>query len=102
MHKIIYEKKAEIKKLCQKHQVESMFLFGSATTKDNFTQNSDIDILIKFKEISIEEYTDNYFNLKDELEKLLNRKIDLITENCLKNPYFIQSIENSKEELYAV
>ena len=77
-----------------------MYLFGSACTKD-FNENSDIDILISFKEISIEEYTDNYFKLHHELEELFNRNIDLITDKSINNPYLIESIEATKELVYA-
>lgn len=78
-----------------------MYVFGSVNT-DLFTANSDIDFLITFqKDISIEEYTNNYFELQYRLRALFNRNIDLVTENSLSNPYFIQSIEQSKQLLYA-
>ena len=77
-----------------------MYLFGSATT-EKFNDSSDIDILISFKEIPFEKYTDNYFELHEMLEKLFNRKIDLLTEKSLSNPYFIQSIEKTKQLVYA-
>jgi hypothetical protein len=68
---------------------------------ESFNDKSDIDILISFKDISIEKYTDNYFELHYKLEELFNRKIDLLTENSLSNPYFIESIEETKQLLYA-
>lgn len=77
-----------------------MYVFGSVCT-DKFNDTSDIDILISFKDISIEKYTDNYFDLHYRLEKLFNRKIDLLTENSLSNPYFIASVEETKQLLYA-
>ena len=77
-----------------------MYVFGSACT-DRFTNDSDIDILVSFLDISIEKYTDNYFDLHYKLQDLLGRKIDLITENSLTNPYFIETIEETKQLLYA-
>ena len=77
-----------------------MYLFGSAVTSD-FSQSSDIDILISFKDISFEKYTDNYFELHNTLVKLFQRKVDLITERSLSNPYFIVSIEKPKQLLYS-
>jgi len=77
-----------------------MHVFGSAAI-DKISEESDIDILISFKDISIERYTDNYFNLHDELENLFNRRIDLVTDKSLSNPYFIKSIEQTKQLLYA-
>ena len=90
----------ELQLLCEKYDVKSMYLFGSATT-EKFNDSSDIDILISFKEITFEKYTDNYFELHEMLEKLFNRKIDLLTEKSLSNPYFIQSIEKTKQLVYA-
>jgi predicted nucleotidyltransferase len=90
----------ELQLLCEKYDVKSMYLFGSATT-EKFNDSSDIDILISFKEIPFEKYTDNYFELHEMLEKLFNRKIDLLTEKSLSNPYFIQSIEKTKQLVYA-
>lgn len=85
--------------LCQKYDVKTMHLFGSAST-DQFNESSDIDILIAFKELIIEQYTDNYFCLHEELERLFSRKVDLITERSLSNPYFIEGIEKTKYLLY--
>ena len=90
----------ELKKLCETYDVRTLYLFGSAST-DKFNNSSDIDILVSFKDISIEKYTDNYFELHYRLEELFERKIDLITENSLSNPYFIESIEETKQLLYA-
>ncbi len=77
-----------------------MYLFGSVCT-EHFNETSDIDILIEFKDISFEKYTDNYFELHYELEKLFKRKIDLVTNKSLTNPFLIESIEETKELLYA-
>jgi predicted nucleotidyltransferase len=90
----------ELKDLCRQYDIKLMYVFGSVCT-EKFNEESDIDILISFKEISIEKYTDNYFELHHKLEKLFNRKIDLLTEKSLSNPYLIESIEETKQLLYA-
>ena len=100
MQAFIRDKIEDLKILCQKYDVKTMHVFGSAST-DKLNSESDVDILIAFKDISIEQYTDNYFNLHDDLEKLFERKIDLLTENSLSNPYFIESVEETKQLLYA-
>lgn len=100
MSSIIQERIKALKKLCRKYQVQRMYVFGSAGL-DRFTDTSDLDFLISFSpELSITEYTENYFSLHEELENLFNRKIDLITERSLSNPYFIQNIEASRQLLY--
>jgi len=100
MQKIIKDNLSELNRICQKYDVQNLYVFGSAST-DKFTDYSDIDILVSFKEITIEKYTDNYFELHYKLEELFKRKIDLVTENSLSNPYFIESIEETKQLLYA-
>jgi hypothetical protein len=100
MNKIIEKNIQLVKELCKRYDIKEMYLFGSICS-DNFRHDSDIDILISFKEISTEKYTDNYFELHYKLEELFKRKIDLITVNSLSNPYMIKSIEETKQLLYA-
>ena len=85
--------------LCYLHNVDKMYLFGSAVNS-NFNSKSDIDFLVKFKPIDLAKYFDNYINLKEELQNLFGRDIDLIEEQTLKNPILIKSINRSKELVY--
>ncbi|HOB24107.1 MAG TPA: nucleotidyltransferase domain-containing protein [Kaistella sp.] len=89
----------EIIKLCETHQVASLYVFGSVLS-EKFNAESDIDFLVNFKEINLSDYADNYFNLKFSLEDLLKRNVDLLEEKALKNPYFIESINQQKELVY--
>jgi len=101
MNRIVTEKKSQIAMLCKKYRVATMYLFGSAAT-DTLNENSDIDFLISFRsDVSLEEYADNYFELLFELEDIFGRKIDLVTEKTLTNPYFIRSVEQTKQLIYA-
>lgn len=96
----VENKKNELINLYKSLDVDKMYIFGSATGAD-FRIDSDLDFSISFSEnISTEEYTDNFFELYYSLGLLFNRKIDLITENSLSNPYFIQSVNASKVLLY--
>jgi predicted nucleotidyltransferase len=97
---LIKDNQEALIKLCQQYDVQTMHVFGSAST-NQFHEFSDVDILISFKEIPIEKYTDNYFCLHEELEQLFGRKVDLITERSLTNPYFIKGVEDTKQLLYA-
>ena len=100
MQTIIGNNISTLKKLCEHYDIKTMYVFGSVCT-ENFNENSDVDILISFKEISIEKYTDNYFKIHEQLEQLFKRKVDLITENSLSNPFFIKKVEETKQLLYA-
>jgi uncharacterized protein len=90
----------EIRLLCQKNRVKSLYVFGSVLT-DQFTDKSDIDLIVDIDSVDPLEYSDFYFNLKFALEELLKREIDLLESRALKNPYLIDNINQSKTLLYA-
>ena len=97
----VREKIALLKALCRKYRVATMYLFGSAAT-GNFNENSDIDLLISFQNnVTLNEYADNYFDLLFEIEDMFGRKVDMVAENTLSNPYFIRSVEDTKQLIYA-
>ena len=91
--------KAEIQKLCKRHKVKSLYVFGSANTA-RFNKDSDIDLIVDFRIDDPLEYTDNYFDLKFELERILERPIDLLESKALKNPFLKESIDKSKVLIY--
>lgn len=100
MDKILTDKINDLKQLCKLYNVRTMYAFGSVCT-DKFNDNSDIDLLIAFDNLSFDQYTDNYFELHYKLQDLFNRQIDLLTENSLSNPYLIKGIEQTKQLIYA-
>jgi predicted nucleotidyltransferase len=89
----------DISKLCHNHSVKHLYVFGSVLT-ENFNSESDLDFLVEFLPVNSKEYADNYYDLKFSLERILNRKIDLLEETAIKNPYFLQSIQNKKQIVY--
>lgn len=91
--------KSAIAKLCKTHKVDTLYLFGSANTA-NFNDNSDVDFLVKFKTFDLKLYFQNYMSFRESLKKILNREIDLVEEQSLKNPVLIRSIEKNKQLIY--
>ena len=90
-------------KLCKKYKVEKLYVFGSvfgSVITEKFTKESDIDLLVTFDDVDLQNYADNFFDLKFSLEDLFKRKIDLLEEKAIKNPFFKKSINNSKELIY--
>lgn len=85
--------------LCQQHKVGHLFVFGSVLS-NRFGADSDIDLIVDFNDINLLEYADNYFSLKEELEKLFNRKVDLLEAQAIRNPIFKESIEKQKRLVY--
>ncbi len=98
--KIIEKNIKYIIELCKKYHVKTLFVFGSVTNESFNEKSSDIDFLVQFLPIDLYHYFDNYMTLKIKLEKKFNRKIDLIEEQTLKNPYLIASINQQKKMIY--
>ncbi|MBS1572585.1 MAG: nucleotidyltransferase domain-containing protein [Bacteroidetes bacterium] len=90
---------SEIKKLCEFHKVKRLYVFGSVLTND-FNSKSDIDLIVEFTNIEVEDYADNYFDFKFSLQDILNRPIDLLEEKAIKNPYFKQSVNQQRQLIY--
>lgn len=88
-----------IVKLCESHKVNHLYAFGSILT-DKFSDNSDIDLIVTFKEIELLRYADNYFDFKFSLEDLLKRPVDLLEEKAIRNPYFKKSVDKQKKLIY--
>ncbi|WP_297065162.1 nucleotidyltransferase family protein [uncultured Duncaniella sp.] len=87
--------------LCRLHNVRTLSVFGSILT-DRFNDDSDVDFLVDFGDIDHDkfDYVSNYFSLRDALEALFGRKVDLIEERGLKNKFFIRNINRTKRLIY--
>ena len=96
---LINEHITKLNQLCKLYNVESLYIFGSALN-DTFSSKSDIDFLVKFKQIELPKYFKNYIGFKEKLSQLFDRKIDLIEEQTLKNPILIKSINKNKALVY--
>lgn len=83
----------------QAHGVIKAYLFGSALTPD-FRSDSDMDLLVTFGDVPLLDFADNFFGLKEKLETVLGRRVDLVIEKDLRNPYLIASINRTKKLLY--
>ena len=99
MNSILKNQLDTIRSLCERYRVKTLYVFGSVLTP-TFDTYSDIDLLVDFLDQDALQYASNYFQFKFELEKLFNRKIDLLEERALKNPYFIENINQKKQLLY--
>jgi predicted nucleotidyltransferase len=99
MHGLLSDNIDKIKALCMSHNVKSLFAFGSVCT-DRFNEKSDIDLLISFKPMDYGDYADTYFVMADQFENLFHRPVHLVTDKSLSNPYFIDSVNQTKTLLY--
>lgn len=86
--------------LCRTHKIDKLYAFGSAVTNHFDPDRSDIDIIVK---IDIEDPADRgdaLLSFWDKLEALFNRKVDLLTESSIRNPYLKTSIDRTKILIY--
>lgn len=89
----------EINKLCSLYNVRQLYAFGSILT-DKFNNYSDIDLIVDFHQINVDEYADNYYDLKFSLENLLQKSVDLLEEKAIKNPYFRENLYKQRQLIY--
>jgi predicted nucleotidyltransferase len=84
---------------CKSHKVKSLFVFGSVLNS-KFSERSDIDLLVDFLPQDLYNYADNYFDLKEKLESLFNRSVDLLESKAIRNPYLKEQIDREKKLVY--
>ncbi|KAA6345887.1 hypothetical protein EZS27_006577 [termite gut metagenome] len=99
MNNILINSASKITSLCERHKVKKLYAFGSVLT-DKFNHQSDIDLVVDFKEIDLKDYADNYFDLQYSLEGVLNRKVDLLEDKAIRNPILRKNIDTSKQMIY--
>ncbi len=96
---LFFDKAVKLTNLCLAHNVHQLFAFGSVVTS-KFNEQSDMDFLVKFEEVDPIDYADNYFELKFELEKLLQREVDLLEEQAIRNSNLRKNIDATKKLVY--
>jgi predicted nucleotidyltransferase len=96
---IVEKNQERIKELCEQYKVSKLFVFGSVIT-DSFRDTSDIDFIVDFKHVDLYDYASNYFDFKFSLEHIFSRKVDLLEDKAIKNPYLRASIDTSKQLIY--
>ena len=107
MNSLIENSKQQIIELCKQHHVKELYVFGSAARND-FNDKSDIDLLADFKKYpslnnsdELYSYFKNFDELNNQFSILLNRNVDLLTENNIKNKYLKKIINEEKKLIYA-
>ena len=90
----------KIKRLLKMSKVKNAYFFGSVVS-DSFSEESDLDLIVNLQDdIDPVEAGEVLWNLIFELEDLTKRKVDLLTERSLRNPYFIEEVNRTKFPIY--
>lgn len=91
----------EIARLCRRFAVRRLAVFGSILRADFEPGSSDVDFIVEFEPIPAGERMLNYLRLQDALGSLLSRRIDLVEEGSIRNPYILQKVKEQQQLLYA-
>jgi len=100
LHEVEAQAKA-IEDVCRRRHVRRLDLFGSAGAGGFNPCSSDLDFLVEFEDLPPRECADAYFGLLEELQRIFQRRIDLVVARSVNNPYLRESIRKSRAILYA-
>jgi predicted nucleotidyltransferase len=100
MNGLIEQQRDAIRALCQQYGVRRLDLFGSAATGAFDEETSDLDFVATFADTRSPGYADRYLGFAEALEGLFGRPVDVITERSIRNPYFRQTVEASRQPVY--
>jgi predicted nucleotidyltransferase len=101
MTRLIEQRRAELADLCRRAGARRLDVFGSAARDDFDPKKSDLDFLVAFDDLPPSQYAAAYFGLKERLESLFGRPVDLVTEASLENPYFRERVYAERKPVYA-
>lgn len=101
VHEVVADKLPQIEALCRRLGLRRLDLFGSAVEGTFDAASSDVDVLAEFAGGPGFDYFDNYFALKEGLEDILDRPVDVVTATSVRNPYFRERVMQTREPLYA-
>lgn len=96
---LVAEKQSAVAVLCQQYGVESLDVFGSASTGAFDEHASDIDFIVTFADMSAG-IANKYLDFADALERLFGRSVDVMFDGPIANPYLKQTVEASRENIF--
>ena len=101
MHPSLDTYRDAVAQACQRHAVLRLEVFGSAAGEGFDPLRSDIDLIVQFSERAGPALFAHYFDLKQQLEAIFNRPVDLVMDGALRNPHFIEAVNRTREPIYA-
>lgn len=98
VHEVVESRRQQIQALCRELSVRRLDVFGSAASGVFDVDTSDVDVLVEFE---AGPDFDHYFALKEGLEEIIGRPVDVVTPSGLANPYFRRRVMQTRELIYA-
>jgi len=97
----IRQAKSELAQICRRHNVRRLDLLGSVLGPSFDPRTSDLDFIVEFGVFTKGEYSEHYFALIEDLKSLFGRPVDVVVSRAIRNPYLLESINRTREALYA-
>jgi predicted nucleotidyltransferase len=102
MNSLISDNLEAIRALCREYGVLRLEVFGSVVTDEFDPARSDVDFIIEYPpDYDFGYVLKRYFDLKERLEELLGRSVDLVMVGAMRKPRFIELANQTRREIYA-
>ena len=91
----------KIAELCRRYDVAVLELFGSAAEAEPAGTTGDFDFIVTFLHPTAPGVGQRYMGLAEDLEELLGRPVDILTNRPFANPYFAEAVAKTRRIIYA-
>ena len=99
---LVSEHLDDIAELCRRYHVQRLDLFGSAATERFDSDTSDLDFLVSYRpDAGPDPWFSQHLALQAAIAQLLDRPVDLVFDQPFRNPYFAETVEETRTPLYA-
>jgi predicted nucleotidyltransferase len=99
---LLSDKLVPLRALFERYGVERLELFGSAVRGEFDPASSDLDFIVQMKGRREPGYARRFYEFAEAIEALYGRRVDLLTELMIKNPYFKAEIEKDRRVLLEI
>jgi predicted nucleotidyltransferase len=96
----ILKKQKDFTILCKNHNVKYLYAFGSSVSERFDSNKSDIDLLVEIDSDDPIDRGEKLLSLWDLFEVFFMRKVDLLTDSSIRNPYLRKTIDSTKVLIY--
>ena len=98
---LLEQQREKLEALCRRHHVRRLEVFGSAADGTFDPARSDLDFLVEFGPEAAGRLFHGFFDLKESLEQLFARKVDLVMPSAIRNVYFLKAVNQQRKVRYA-
>ncbi|OQX81174.1 MAG: DNA polymerase subunit beta [Bacteroidetes bacterium 4484_249] len=96
----ILKRTSDFINLCKEHKVKHLYAFGSSVSDSFDYDKSDIDLVVEIDDPDPIERGEKLISLWDKFKVFFRRRVDLLTDSSIRNPYLKKSIDSTKVLIY--